>query len=241
MWVERTPDGFTFNFKAFRLLTGHQTAREVLPNDIAIAIPETGKKNLYYKDVPAEVLDELWRRYRETLEPLRQINKPGAVLFQFPPWLTSAPDGSAHVEECATRMLGYTVAVEFRNSSWLDEKHAPSTLAFLRERDLVHVIMDAPPGVTNRAHTVWEVTNPKLAMVRLHGRNAETWNTTGAASASARFDYDYSDEELSELAVPIRSIASHVAKTHVIFNNCFEDQGQRNARNLTQTLTTSGS
>ncbi len=232
LWAERTPDGFTFNFKAYRLLTGHQTPREALSLDIAAAIPHNGKKNLYYRDVPADVLDELWRRYREALDPLRRTGRLGAVLFQFAPWLTSAPEGIAHVEACARHMDGDLVAVEFRNSSWLDERHLASTLAMLRAHCLVHVVMDAPPGVKNRAQTVWEVTNPELAVVRLHGRNAETWNATGASSASARFDYDYSDDELAGLAEPILDIASRVARTHVIFNNCFEDEGQRNARTL---------
>jgi uncharacterized protein YecE (DUF72 family) len=236
LWAERTPDGFTFNFKAFRLLTGHQTPRESLSADIAAAIPESGKKNLYYRDIPADVLDEIWRRYREALDPLRRTGRLGAVLFQFAPWLTSAPEGVAHVEECARRMAGDRMAVEFRNSSWLDERHRASTLAMLADHDLVHVVMDAPIGVKNRAQTVWEVTSPALALVRLHGRNAATWNATGATSASVRFDYDYSDDELSELADPIRDLASRVARLHVIFNNCFEDQGQRNATTLIRML-----
>jgi uncharacterized protein YecE (DUF72 family) len=68
--------------------------------------------------------------------------------------------------------------------------------------------------------------------VRLHGRNHETWNIKGATVASDRFDYDYNDDELSELSVKIRKIAATVAQTHVIFNNNYEDQGQRNARTL---------
>ena len=31
LWVERTPDDFIFNVKAFRLLTTHQTQPNVLP------------------------------------------------------------------------------------------------------------------------------------------------------------------------------------------------------------------
>jgi uncharacterized protein YecE (DUF72 family) len=90
--------------------------------------------------------------------------------------------------------------------------------------------------VSNRVHTVWEATNPELAMVRLHGRNTQTWSATGAASAADRFDYDYNEAELTELAVPIRAIATRAGRTHVIFNNCFEDQGQRNARTLMEIL-----
>ncbi|AQV92570.1 DUF72 domain-containing protein [Cupriavidus necator] len=232
LWAEWTPADFVFNVKAFRLLTGHQTGREALPKDIAMAIPETSKKNIYYRDVPPDVLDELWWRFLEALGPLLHSGKLGAVLFQFPPWLTSGPEGRAHIDDCLTRMVGYTVAIEFRNKSWLDERHIASTLAFEREHGAVHVVVDAPTGVTNRAQTVWSATNPGLAVVRLHGRNAETWNAVGATSAAARFNYDYSDDELRELAEPIRTLAAQVTATHVVFNNCYEDYASRNARSL---------
>lgn len=129
-------------------------------------------------------------------------------------------------------MSGYQTAFEFRNKTWFDEKNRAATLAMERKRGIVHVIMDAPEGVSNRAHTVWESTSPQLAIVRLHGRNAETWNIKGATAASDRFNYDYSDEELRELATLIADIAKHVAEVHVVFNNNYEDQGQRNARKL---------
>ncbi|AJX23142.1 hypothetical protein AQ910_05755 [Burkholderia pseudomallei] len=232
LWAERTPAEFVFSVKAFRLLTGHQTGREALTKDIAMAIPETGKKNLYYRDVPPDVRDELWRRFLEALGPLWQAGKLGAVLFQFPPWLTSGPEGRAQLDECVRRMEGYTTAVEFRNKSWFDERHVASTLAFEREHGVVHVVIDAPVGVTNRGQTVWAVTNPELAVVRLHGRNAQTWNAVGATSAAARFNYDYSDDELHELAAPIRELAAQVTDTHVVFNNCYEDYATRNARSL---------
>jgi uncharacterized protein YecE (DUF72 family) len=48
--------------------------------------------------------------------------------------------------------------------------------------------------------------------------------------------YDYSDDELRRLSGPILDIANRAAKTHVIFNNCFEDQGQRHARALMNIL-----
>jgi uncharacterized protein YecE (DUF72 family) len=235
LWVERTPERFVFNVKAFRLLTGHQTGREALPPDIALQIPESAKRNLYYRDFPAELLDEVWRRFFDALAPLKEAGKLGAVLFQFPPWLTSSAQGKAHVETCASRMSGYTMAIEFRNPSWLDDKHRPWTLGFEREHGIAHVVMDAPPDATTRAQTIWEATNDELAIVRLHGRNAETWNATGP-SASGRFNYEYSDEELLELSIEIRRLAKQVSKTHVIFNNCFEDQGQRNGRTMMKLL-----
>jgi uncharacterized protein YecE (DUF72 family) len=73
--------------------------------------------------------------------------------------------------------------------------------------------------------------------VRLHGRNAATWDVKGAAAASDRFNYDYPRGELADLASHIRKLSELVAQTHVVFNNNAEDQGQRNARSLTTELT----
>lgn len=232
LWVERTPADFVFNIKAFRLFTGHQTGRDMFPKDIQAALPQNGKKNVYYKDVPGDIRAELWRRYREAIEPLRASGKLGAVHFQFAPWVTSAPKDMEHVAHCADVMAGYTVAVEFRNKSWFDEKHAASTLAFEREHGLVNVVVDEPQGSANSIPSVWEVTNDQLTLVRLHGRNHETWNIEDASAASDRFNYDYSDEELAALADQINRIAALAARTHVILNNNFEDQGQRNAKTL---------
>ncbi|WP_109480828.1 DUF72 domain-containing protein [Paraburkholderia sp. C35] len=234
LWAERTPQHFTFNVKAFRLFTGHQTERKFFPSDIQPLLPQNDKRNLYYRDVPPDIVDEMWRRFFEALEPLRLSGKLGAVLFQFAPWISSAPRDVAHVRHCADRMTPYLTAFEFRNASWLDERHRESTLAFEREHGLVHVIMDAPEGVSNRAHTVWEATSPELAIVRLHGRNAETWS--GSTTAAGRFNYDYTEQELEEIAVPVREIAKRAGRTHVIFNNCFEDAAQRNAHSMIRIL-----
>lgn len=230
LWAERTPPGFVFDVKAFRLFTGHQTEPKCLPKDIQAELPKTDKKNLYYKDIPAPIIEALWARFFAALEPLRAADKLGAVLFQFPHWVTATPKSIAHVEHCAERARPLLTAFEFRHESWFNEKHRESTLRMEREYGIVHVIVDAPSDVQNRVHSVWEATSPALAIVRLHGRNAQTWS--GAESAAERFNYDYADEELEGLASPIQDIASRVARTHVLFNNCYRDVAQRNAISL---------
>lgn len=232
LWVERTPEHFTFNIKAFRLFTGHQTDRTKLPKDIQAALPASDKKNLYYKDTPGEILRELWRRYIEAIDPLRQSGKLGAVHFQFAPWVVNNDDGRAHVEHCADVMEGLTLATEFRHKSWFSDKATEATLAMERGRGLVNVVVDEPNTAANSIPAVWEVTNKNLALIRLHGRNHGTWNIKDAAAASSRFNYDYNDDELGELAGRIQEIAKHVERTHVVFNNNFENQGQRNAKTL---------
>jgi uncharacterized protein YecE (DUF72 family) len=39
LWAERTPPEFQFNFKAYRLFTGHQTPPQAFPPDIQQALP----------------------------------------------------------------------------------------------------------------------------------------------------------------------------------------------------------
>lgn len=227
LWVERTPPNFVFDVKAFRLFTGHQTEPRFFPKDLQAELPKSAKKSLFYEDVPAPVREELWARFFEALQPLHVAGKLGSVLFQFPHWITAATKSRAHVEHCAERMAPFVTAFEFRHQSWFSDRHRESTLAMERERGIVHVIVDAPEGVDKRAHTVWEATSPELAIVRLHGRNAQTWS--GAESAADRFNYEYSDDELREIAPDIEAIAKNVARTHVLFNNCYRDVAQRNA------------
>ena len=232
LWAERTPKDFVFNVKAFRIFTGHQTQPRVLPRDIqqALALPPT--ENIYYRDLSAEIQQELWRRFFEAIEPLRLANKLGAIHFQFAPWITSGGDPRKHVEHCAIVMEGRLMAVEFRNKSWWTDNNYESTLAFERERGLVNVIVDGPQGFGSSVPAVWEVTSPELAIVRMHGRNAQTWEKKGLTASSDRFNYDYSDAELKEIAEKIKELSDAVPVVHAVLNNNYQDQGQRNAKTL---------
>ena len=235
LWADRTPDHFVFNVKAFRLFTGHQTSPIVLHKDIQQALGPNVPATLYYKDLPEEILGELWRRFSEALEPLRQAGKLGAVHFQFAPWMLRNREGMAHVRECVARMEDHRLSVEFRNKSWFDGDNMDKTVAFERELGVVHTIVDGPQGFANCVPCVWESTNPALALVRLHGRNQETWNIKSSASSS-RFNYWYSQEELAVLVPQIRRVAGLAGAVHVLFNTNYEDQGQVNARLMTRLL-----
>ena len=235
-WVERTPADFIFNIKAFRLLTNHQTPLEVFPKDMQMALSGLNKRTVYYRDLPDEIRIEVWRRYREAVAPLKDAGKLHLVHFQFPPWLLRNRVGHDHVRHCVEMMGGYTVSVEFRNRMWFVDEHTASTLAFERELGVVHTVVDAPQGFDNSIPQVWEVTHPRIAYVRLHGRNVATWNVKGGTAASDRFNYDYPDIELAGLANRIAGLEARGLDVDVVFNNNMEDQGQRNARSLIDVL-----
>ena len=234
LWAERTPAGFVFDVKAFRLFTGHQTHTKVLPADLRRALGED--RTIYWRGTPAVLRDELWRRFVEALAPLGAAGRLGLVHFQFAPWLLADRAGHDHVRDCIGRIAGHAASVEFRHRSWFDgDARTASTLDFLRELGAVHTVVDAPQGFDNSVPAVWAATHARYALVRLHGRNTHGWGLAGATVAE-RFDHDYADAELHPLAAEVTRLAEQVAETHVVFNNCHEDTGQRNALTLLSLL-----
>ena len=64
LWIERTPPEFTFNIKAYSLLTNHPTKPESLYKDLQDSAP-AGKRNIYREQLPDEVVEEVWQRFRD--------------------------------------------------------------------------------------------------------------------------------------------------------------------------------
>jgi uncharacterized protein YecE (DUF72 family) len=236
LWAERTPPGFVFNPKAFRLLTGHQAQPSALPPDLRKVLPERQRASFYLRDLPDEAQRELWARFRAGIEPLRAAGKLGAVLLQFAPWFVFGRERLKYIEHCAGMLAGLQLALEFRNKSWFGAKTRDTVLAFEREHDLAHVVVDEPQGFASSVPQVWETTSPRLAVFRLHGRNRETWEKKGLASAAERFNYLYTAEELQALAQPVKALASKAERVHVLFNNCHGDKAQRNAAQFRKML-----
>ena len=237
LWVERTNPGFVFNIKAYRLFTRHQTPIVSLAKDLREALGPVKKKNVYEEDVPPEITLELWDRFRAVLEILRAGGKLGAVHMQFAPWVAFHPRTFDYLEHCRAMLAGFTVAVEFRNPTWFNsDRHTARTLDFERANAFVNVVVDAPKGIPNTIPSVWEVTNAELALVRLHGRNHATWNRKGLKASSERFDYEYRQDELQEIAGQVQTLAPKAQTTHVLFNNNYQDQGQRGAAALVELL-----
>ena len=229
LWVERTPDDFVFDLKAFRLFTQHPTSAKALPRDLREALPPGAgeKANLYQRDLPAEIENELWRRFEGALLPLDSAMKLGVVLFQFPPWFLPGDRQRDYILSCKDRLPQYRVAVEFRQSSWLGERNRETTIGFLRENDLSYACVDEPQGFKSSVPPVAEATSG-IGTVRFHGRNAAMWEKKGATAAE-RFDYLYSERELAEWVPRIRDLSSRTGQVHVLFNNCHEDKAVVNA------------
>jgi uncharacterized protein YecE (DUF72 family) len=229
-WIERTPPTFTFNIKAYSLLTNHPTKPSSIYKDLQDVVPE-GKKSVYRKDLPDEAVDEVWERFRTALMPLHSAGKLGAVLFQFPQWFVISKASKAYIDEVVERLPDYRGAVEFRHKSWMEERNVEETLGFLSERNLPYVSVDMPQGFDSSIPPIAAATAKDIAMVRFHGRNVDAWNVK-SDTASARFRYDYPTSELEEWVPRIEGLADEARETHVLMNNCYRDFAVRDAQEL---------
>jgi len=240
LWAERTPDDFIFDFKAFRIFTQHPTPLNSLPKNIKNELtPELQKKaNIYYRDLPPELVDELWQGFEAALLPLDTVGKLGVVLFQFPPWFYPGSQQLDYIQMCKARMGQYRLAIEFRNNVWLNEKNRASTFAFLRRNDLPFVCVDEPQGFKSSVPPVAEVTSD-IGMVRFHGRNSETWEKKGIGPAQ-RFNYLYTEDELHPWASKIAETCEQAREMHILFNNCYQDKAVVNARQMSFMLGSQG-
>ena len=233
LWIERTPKDFTFNVKAYSLLTNHPTKADSLYKDLRETLPGEilAKRNLYREQLPDEIVEEVWQRFHDALMPLHSAGKLGAVLFQFPQWFVIGRKSKEYLLECAERLRDFRIAVEFRHRSWLEERNAEETLSFLEEHDLPFVCVDMPQGFDSSLPPIAAATAKDLAMVRFHGRNTEAWNAR-SETASERFRYEYSQGELLEWVPRIEGIAARTRETHVLMNNCYRDYAVNNAQQL---------
>ena len=231
LWAERTPVDFTFNIKAYGLLTHHPVATRTLPKSVQALLQASAldKKRVYPDALPAKAIDLLWRMHVEALRPLAELGKLGCVLFQFPPWFRKNRETVAYLEQLRDK-LAYPIAVEFRGGGWMEAERQKSTLDILERHGLSYVVVDEPQGFKSSVPPVIAITAP-LALIRFHGRNAETWEKKGLTPAE-RFNYRYSEAELKEWTKPLYDMSRQAERAHALFNNCHRDDAVVNARQL---------
>jgi uncharacterized protein YecE (DUF72 family) len=234
LWSERTPTHFTFNVKAFSLMTGHPTRIAALPKDVRAAAPADAK-TVRPRDLPDEVVDRIWEMFRTALMPLHSAGKLGCVLMQYPEWMLPKEGNRRFIEEAIERLPDYRLAIEFRRREWLDGSEAERTLQFLSEHNLPLVCVDMPQGFASSMPPLTAATASDLAILRLHGHNTETWKKRGITAAE-RFNYLYSSKELKALTERVDALSGEAKETHVVFNNCYRDKGVINAAEMRDLL-----
>jgi uncharacterized protein YecE (DUF72 family) len=230
-WVERTPEGFVMDVRAWSLLTGQPTLPPSLWPDLHSEIrPETrDNNNLYASHLSESAVIESWARFDHALRPLHEAGRLGCVLLQYPHWFS--PKDATRDELLAARGLlpDYRLSIEFASERWVEPDELDGTIEFFEEHDLTLVAIDAPtlPAVV--------AATGDLGVIRLHGREHPPWGPR-PHRPTWRTPYRYSDDELEEWVPRVRDLATSAHEVHVLFNNCHRDDAVVNAERLAALL-----
>jgi uncharacterized protein YecE (DUF72 family) len=228
-WAEVTPKGFRFDVKLHKLLSRHSAQTKELPPDLRDRAEATPRGRV---KLDPELEAEMVRRTAEAFEPLAGAGKLSSYLLQLTPGF--APE-KHELEELLPVIEGLSptpVAVEFRHIGWASKDRLERVLKFLSEHDAAFVCVDSPRGrhVPIFPADVDAVTSDRLAYLRCHGRNTEGY--LKGRTVAERFDYEYSEQELRELAGRAETLGEEAAETHVMFNNNARELAPKAAREL---------
>jgi uncharacterized protein YecE (DUF72 family) len=214
-WVRATPDGFAFDVKLHRLLSRHAAPIDSLPPDMRDGVETTPRGRVR---LTPELERAMVERTVEAVGPLEEAGKLGAFLLQLTPGYSPHEHSIAELDGIVEALGGRTLAVELRHRGWMEGDRAERTLSELSERDVAFVAVDAPRAEhVPIMPPVDAVTNDSLAYMRAHGRDADAYMK--GKTVAERFGWDYSDDELEEIAGRARGMAEQAAEVHVLFNN----------------------
>ncbi len=180
------------------------------------------------------------KAFAQAMDPLARAGRLGCVLAQFPFSFHNTRENRAKLERLLASFLGFPPATEFRHASW----NTTEARELLARRGAAFVNIDQPPLEGNLPPTD-HITAP-LAYFRFHGRNAGKWFGPDTSNEQ-RYNYLYSDEELTPWVDRIRQAGEKLASTrevdaaargvYVILNNHFRGQAVANAIQLQMALT----
>ncbi len=215
-WVEQTPDRFTFDVKAHRLLSRHSAQLESLPPDLREGAQTSGRGRVA---LTPELEVALAQRLVEETAPLADAGKLGSYLVQLTPAFGPGRHELGELEALVATLRPHRVAVELRHRGWLADERREQTLAWFSDHEVAFVCVDAPRDdhFSVMPSDLDAVTSDELAYVRLHGRNAQGYLT--GKTVAERFGWRYSDEELEEVIERAQRLAEEAGEAHVLFNN----------------------
>ncbi len=184
-WCAETPQNFQFVLKAYQGITGHLR-----------------------DELPYETRNDMFDSFTFCARAFQDEGKLGMVLVQFPPWYDCQGKNVTYIRYVKSQLKEFPVAIEFRNQSWYTGKNREEMLQFLERNELIHSVCDEPQAGSGSIPLVTKSTSKEKVLFRIHGRNIHGWRNVGNNQnwREVRFLYDYSDEELQQLANVVLSL-----------------------------------
>src|SRR5256885_7494772 len=232
-WCAATPTNFMFDVKLHQLFSFHSTDRKLLPPELQRLVHANPKGKV---TVTESLRDELLKSFLRPMSILQSAGKLGVFLLQLSPAFSSRKHELAELEPLIEQLAGWPLAIEFRNRHWGAGDQLRSTIDFLGRHEVAFVNVDAPSAehFSILPSDLNEATNPDFTYLRLHGRDAKAYLT--GKTVAARFNYDYSDKEIGEVAERSEKLRREAKAVHVVFNNNNLDYAPRSATRLRKAL-----
>jgi uncharacterized protein YecE (DUF72 family) len=164
---------------------------------------------------------------KESIKPMVESGKFKGLLAQFPYSFKNNEQNRKYLYQTKKLIGDYPIFVEFRNYTWLDEHLSP----FLKDNNIGYVNVDEPAlkGLLPKQ----DIVSSDVAYIRFHGRNEKDW---WDGLGSARYDYEYNEDQLKEWLTNISNILRKTYKTYIFFNNHPNGQAIRNAQQMMKIL-----
>jgi uncharacterized protein YecE (DUF72 family) len=208
-WVRKTPDDFIFSVKLWQKFTHPEMYRQATGEITSISAADV-------------------TLFKNSIEPLADSGKLGALLAQFPPSFVNDARCRQILQAVLHTFSDYPLVVELRHKSWSDDAQ---TAVLLRENHICWAQTDEPRFKFSIAAEVPQTLD--ISYFRFHGRNAETW---WKGNVETRYMYHYSESEIAELSERVET-ANHTSRqTLVYFNNHWKAYAPRNARDLKKAM-----
>jgi uncharacterized protein YecE (DUF72 family) len=232
-WCAATPDDFIFNVKLHQFFSFHSTPGKLLPPDLRHQAKADNKGKV---EATPKLKDAMLKLFLRSISILQCEKKLGSLLLQLSPAFSPRKHSLSELEDFLNALTDYCVAIELRNRNWAVGEQLSKTVEFLRRHRAIFVNVDAPKAdhFTILPPELNEVTNSKVAYLRLHGRNAKAYLT--GKTVATRFDYDYKDKEIKEITERSKALSGKAHEVYVVFNNNNLDYAPRAAWRLRQSL-----
>jgi uncharacterized protein YecE (DUF72 family) len=177
---------------------------------------------------------EKWRPeeaklFKNAIEPLHESGKLGALLIQFPWAFPQTDESRAWLQGLAEAFNECPLVVEVRHVSWQNDEG----MDFFRGFNLNFCNIDQP--VTRSSIGPTSVATGPVGYYRFHGRNREAWFKRDAGR-DERYNYLYSDRELSPWVEQVRAMQGQVRELYLMMNNHFKGQAPANALEILAAL-----
>lgn len=233
-WLTGTPREFVFGVKSFSLFTFHRTKVASLPKWLRRELPYASSYLLRREELSSEQRLRLYEDFLQAVNILYGAGRLAYLLFQFPPRWYFSREALGYIRRLRKVSGPIPLALEIRNNSWLAPRNRELFYETLRDENIAYVAVDEPE-LHWTVPSEWPLTAEWGTVVRFHGRNLAGWSNP-RASVSEKFDYEYSEDELSRWKEDARRISERAERVYLMFNNCVSDKAIQSANRMRSLL-----